>query len=86
MLVYPPAIHVLRLDLAFTSAYPYIMRDTSSIIVLSVVAIILVLGIGLFIAINPWVAVELAPILVAISVIIRAIGGSSGPSDNNPTR
>jgi hypothetical protein len=62
------------------------MRDTSSIIVLSVVAIILVLGIGLFIAINPWVAVGLAPILVAISVIIRAIGGSSGgPSDNNRT-
>lgn len=66
--------------------HAYIMRDTTSIIVLSVVAIILVLGIGLFIAINPWVAVGLAPILVAISVIIREIGRSSGPSDNNLTR
>jgi hypothetical protein len=58
------------------------MRDTKSIVVLSIVAAILVLGIGLYITLNPWVAVGLAPILVAISVIISAIGGSWPPNNN----
>lgn len=61
--------------------YPYIMRDTNSIIVLSVLTIVLVLGIEVCIAIAPLVAVELTPILVAIAVIIRAIGGSPDPPD-----
>jgi hypothetical protein len=59
------------------------MRDTKSIVILSVVAIILVLGIGLYITLNPRVAVGLAPILIAVSVIIHAIGGTSGPSNKN---
>ena len=55
------------------------MRDTRTVIVLSVVATVLVLGIGACIAINPLIAIGLAPILAAISLIIRAIGG--GPTE-----
>lgn len=60
-------------------AYQYAMRDTKTVIVLSAVATVLVLGIGACIAINPLAAIGLAPTLVAISLIIRAIGG--GPTE-----
>jgi hypothetical protein len=56
-----------------------VVRDTRSIVILSVVAVILVFGIVGCIVINPWAAAGLAPILVAIAVIIRAIAGSPDP-------
>jgi hypothetical protein len=51
------------------------MRNVKIVVVLSVVATILVLGIIIFIGINPLVEIGLAPVLAAISLIIRAIGG-----------
>jgi hypothetical protein len=58
------------------------MRDTRTVIVLSVVATVLVLGIGACIAINPLTAIGLSPILAAISLIISAIGdGPTEPED-----
>jgi hypothetical protein len=51
------------------------MRNTATIIILSVVATILAFGIGACIAIKPFTAIGLAPILAAISLIIRAIRG-----------
>lgn len=60
------------------------MRDTKIIIVLSVVSTVLVLGIGVCIAINPLVTIGLAPVLAAISLIIRTIGGAPAePDDSN---
>ena len=56
-----------------------LMRDTQTVIVLSVVATVLVLGIGAYIAINPRTAIGLIPILTAIAKIISAIGGG-GPT------
>jgi uncharacterized membrane protein HdeD (DUF308 family) len=46
------------------------MRDTQTVIVLSVVATVFVLGIGAYIAINPRTAIWLIPILTAIEKII----------------
>lgn len=57
------------------------MRNTKSVVILSVVAVILVIGIGICTVINPWAAVGLAPVLVAIAVIITAIGGPTDPPD-----
>jgi hypothetical protein len=51
------------------------MRNTATIIILSVVATVLVIGIGVCITIKPFTAIGLAPILAAISMIIRAIRG-----------
>ena len=56
-------------------AYHYAMRNTATIIILSVLATVLVFGIGTCIAIKPFTAIGLAPILAAISLIIRAIRG-----------
>jgi hypothetical protein len=59
------------------------MRNTKIVIVLSVVATVLVLSIGVCIAINPLAAIGLAPVLAAISLIIRSIGGApTGPDDS----
>lgn len=58
------------------------MRKIKTVVVLSAVAIVLVLGIVTCIAINPLAAIGLAPTLAAISLIIRAIsGGSRNPDD-----
>lgn len=69
------------------------MRNTKTVIVLSVVATVLVLGVGACIAINPLAEIGLVPILAAISLIISAIGGAptepddpSEPSKAPPTR
>lgn len=62
------------------------MRNTQTVIVLSVVATVLVLGIGACIAVNPLTAIGLAPILVAISLIISAIGGGRTEPDDLPER
>lgn len=51
------------------------MRNTATIVILSVVATVLVLGIVACITIKPFTAIGLAPILAAISLIIRAIRG-----------
>ena len=51
------------------------MRNMTTIMILSVLATILVFGIGTCIAIKPFTAIGLAPILAAISLIIRAIRG-----------
>lgn len=51
------------------------MCNTATIIILSVVATVLVFGIGACIAIKPFTAIGLAPILAAISLIICAIRG-----------
>ena len=51
------------------------MRNTATITILSVVATVLVFGIGACIAIKPFTAIGLAPILAAVSLIIRAIRG-----------
>lgn len=58
-----------------TQAYQYAMRNTPPTIILSVVATILVFGIGACITVKPLTAIGLAPILAAISLIIRAIRG-----------
>lgn len=57
------------------------MRDTKTVIVLSAVATVLGLGIGVCIIINPLATIGLAPTLAAISLIIRAIGGGVTESD-----
>ena len=69
------AIHALALVIPRTQAYHYAMRNTATIIILSVVATVLVFGIGICIAIKPFTAIGLAPILAAISLIIKAIRG-----------
>lgn len=58
-----------------------IVHNTKSLVILSVVAVILVIGIGICTVINPWATVGLAPILVAIAVIIKAISGHPDPPD-----
>lgn len=61
-------------------AYQYVVRDTQNVIILSVVAFVLVLGIGICITINPLAAIGLAPIL-------QPLPRSSAPSaDTPPTR
>jgi len=52
------------------------MHDIRTIIVLSLVALILIGGIGVLAVINPYVALGLAPILMAVAVIVRAISGA----------
>jgi|GEM_PF-7034797 hypothetical protein len=54
------------------------MRNIKCVI-LSVVAVVLVGTVGACIAVNPFAAIGLAPVLAAIGWIIRAIGESSGP-------
>jgi hypothetical protein len=56
-------------------AYYYAMRNTATIVILSVVATVLVFGLAACITIKPFAAIGLAPILAAISLIIRAIRG-----------
>lgn len=51
------------------------MRNTATIVILSVVATVLVFGIAACITSKPFTAIGLAPILAAISLIIRAIRG-----------
>jgi hypothetical protein len=63
------------------STYHHSMSDTKIVISLSVVATVLVLGTGICIAINPLSAIGLAPVLTAISLIIRAIGDA--PADGS---
>ena len=58
-----------------TQSYQYAMRNTSTTVILSVVATALVFGIGACITIKPFTAIGLAPVLAAISLIIRAIRG-----------
>jgi hypothetical protein len=60
------------------------MRNTATTVILSVVAIILVLGIGACIATKPLTAIGLAPILAAISLIIKAIRGRPSRRDDPP--
>lgn len=48
-------------------------------IILSVVAVVLVVAIGAYVAVNPYAAIGLPPVLAAIAWIIRAIGESSDP-------
>jgi hypothetical protein len=67
-------------------AYQYVMHDTRTVIVLSIVALVLVLGIGVCIVINPLAAIGLAPIVVALAPIIRAIGGNPTEPDPSPTK
>jgi len=52
------------------------MRDLKVILVLSAVAVILAIGIGVLLVINPSAALGLGPVLAAIAVIIRAIAGT----------
>ncbi len=68
-------IHALALATQSMQAYHYAMRNTATIIILSVLATVLVFGIGTCIAIKPFTAIAFAPILAAISLIIRAIRG-----------
>ena len=65
-------------------AYHCVMRNARTTVILSVVATILVFGIGACIAIKPLTAIGLAPILAAISLIIRAIRGQSSHRDDPP--
>ncbi len=51
------------------------MRNTKMVVILSVVATILVLGISFCIVLNPLVEVGIVPVLLAVSLIISAIGG-----------
>jgi hypothetical protein len=52
------------------------MRDLKIVLVLAAVAVILAVGIGILIVINPVAGIGLGPVLAAIAVIIRAIGGT----------
>ena len=65
------------------SVYYHPMHDTKIVIILSVVATVLVLGIGVCIVINPLAAIGLAPVLAAISLIIRAIAGAPIEPDDS---
>ena len=60
------------------------MRNTRTILILSVVAAVLVFGIGACIMTKPLTAIGLAPILAAISLIIRAIRGAPSRRYNLP--
>jgi hypothetical protein len=51
------------------------MHDIRTIIALSIVALILIGGIGVLAVINPYAALGLAPVLMAVAVIVRAISG-----------
>lgn len=64
------------------------MRNTATIIILSALATVLVFGIGACITTKPFTAIGLAPILAAISLIIRAVRGQpTGPHEGkHPTR
>lgn len=78
------AIHAPPLDHPPSAGYHYVMRNTRTTIILSVVATILVFGIGACIAIKPLTAIGLAPILAAISLIIKAIRGRPNHRDDPP--
>jgi drug/metabolite transporter (DMT)-like permease len=60
-----------------TLAYQCTMRNIATTVILSVVATVLVFGIAACIAIKPFTAIGLAPILAGVSLIIRAIRGRS---------
>lgn len=62
------------------------MRDLKTIIVLSVVAIPLVTGIVVLAVINPYAALGLAPVLLAVAAIVRAIAGSDTNKARTTTR
>jgi len=65
------------------------MRNTATIIILSTLATVLVFGIGACITIKPFTAIGLAPILAAISLIIRAVRGrptGTHEGTKHPTR
>ena len=51
----------------------------------AVVAVTLVIGVCVLISINPWVSVGLAPILLAIAVILRTIGDDDAEDTDNET-
>lgn len=52
------------------------MHDIRTVIVLSLVALILIGGIGLLTFVNPYAALGLTPVLMAVAVIVRAISGA----------
>jgi len=61
------------------------MREFHRLIVLSAVAVILVIGIGVCIVINPLISASLTGALLAVAAIIRAIAGSPAePPDRAP--
>ena len=79
-------IHALALATSRIQAYHYAMRNTATIIILSTLATVLVFAIGACITIKPFTAIGLAPILVAISLIIRAVRGRpTGPDEATQT-
>jgi len=78
------AIHAPALDYPSGAAYHCVMRNARTTVILSIVATILVFGIGACIAIKPLTAIGLAPILAAISLIIRAIRGRPSHRDDPP--
>lgn len=63
------------------------MRDTRTIIVLSAVTLLLVAGIGILIFLNPYTALGLAPVLLAVAAIVRALAGNTdGPTGTSRKR
>jgi hypothetical protein len=51
------------------------MNDFRTLILLSLVALLLTGGIGVLAVISPYAALGLAPVLIAVAVILRAISG-----------
>ena len=56
------------------------MSNTKTV-VLALVAVVLVLGVCFFISANPWVSAGLAPVLLAIAAILRAVSGNAEDAD-----
>lgn len=57
-----------------TSTYELHMRDFKTTIVLAGVALLLVGGVAVLTSSNPSLLLGLAPVLLAIAAIVRAIG------------
>jgi hypothetical protein len=58
------------------------MHELHRLIILSTVAVILVIGLGVCIVINPLISTSLTGALLAVAAIIRAI---AGPPAEPPT-
>jgi hypothetical protein len=65
-----------------------VVQDFRSILVLSVVTVMLVSGVIIAATINPYALLGLAPVLLAIAAIVRAIRGGprDGPGGSRPRK
>jgi ABC-type transport system involved in cytochrome bd biosynthesis fused ATPase/permease subunit len=76
MVMVPLRIHGCSLDRLFGCHDNSDMTDIRIIVVLAVAAVVLTGGIAVLAVINPVAALGLAPVLMAIAVIIRSIRGA----------